>query len=619
MHKVKAVYDYSSPHEDDLSFKVGQIISVTEEEGDDWYVGEYVDDSGNKHDGLFPRNFVEKYEPEPPPRPNRASRYKPLEQAAGQTAPPTPVIPQQEPEPAQHEEPELPKSQPPPLEVPAAAKTVPLPMSPTSPESASSARAPEAFPPQPEAVKPSPAAKKGPPPIAVKSNAFRDRIAAFNAPAAAPPQPFKPSGAPASFIKKPFVAPPPSRNAYVPPVRETPQVKTYRRDEDPEIAERQTQDHDAAERAGLIAHDTPNTQEGEEEDQPKVSLKERIALLQKQQQEQAERAAAMHKEKVRRPPVKKRTESHEGHVEDSEDTGLERVASGASRERGSMDHSRPPRVPHDIKSPESHHQHREHLSDANDADHSGAGETEDAEGESTSVEDDEDRAKRHPPLPSRAVAAPSQELDVGDEQDVEEEEDEEEDEMDAETRRKLELRERMAKMSGGMGMPGMFGGMPMGGLPPKKKKSTIEKRAEEDEEHPLPPQRVAMFPMPGLPSVRSPEQEDRQFAVEKEDDVPHPVTGSHTADEVPDVEDIAPQPVQRTPTGERPPPLPTDSKFLIPRKPIHAIARQTLDCLYLPFSETVSKTYRACDGFSEYVMTVRVSSMFGVVFVVWRK
>ncbi|KAK1909753.1 hypothetical protein P3342_007925 [Pyrenophora teres f. teres] len=565
MYKVKAVYDYSSPHEDDLDFKVGQIISVTEEEGDDWYVGEYTDDSGTKRDGLFPRNFVERYEPAPPPRPNRASRHKPMEQPPAQEAPPTPQLPPSEPErmPAPRQEPEAPKTQPPPIEVPAAAKSTPLPMSPISPPSASSARAQEALHGQSESPKPAPPAKKVPPPVASKSNAFRDRIAAFNAPAAAPIQPFKPSGgAPANFIKKPFVAPPPSRNAYIPPTRETPPIKTYRREEDPEIAARQAQDQNDAERAGL-AQGGPKD-EGEEEQQPKVSLKERIALLQKQQQEQAERAAAMHKEKPKRPPVAKRTLSQDAQAEDSENTDLERVVSGASKNRPSMDQARPPRSSHDIKSP-----NRELLSE-NDADQSGAGETEDAGGESTSVEDDEERPKsRHPPPPPpRAAAAPAQEPDVGDEQDVAEEEEEEEDEMDAETRRKLELRQRMAKMSGGMGMPGMFGGPPMAPLPPKKKKPILDKKPEETAENSSPQQRIPMFGMPGMPPVRSPEPaEDRTLSVEKEEEVPRPVTASHPAEEVPDVEDVASSTVQPTPTSEQPPPVPSDRRPVPPPVP----------------------------------------------------
>jgi hypothetical protein len=614
MFKVKAVYDYSSPHDDDLNFKQGQVINVTEEEGDDWYVGDYVDDSGAKQDGLFPRNFVERYEPEPPPRPNRASRHRPLEQPAAQTAPPTPVIPQQEHEPAQYEEPEAPQPQPQPVQVPPPTKQESTPMSPVSPPSATNARSAEIAPAPAvnEAAKASPAAKKAPPPpIAAKSNAFRDRIAAFNAPAAAPIQPLKVGGAPSTFIKRPFVAPPPSRNAYVPPPKEAPQVKSYRREEDPEIAERQVQDQEAADRAGLASHDAQSTQENEEDNQPKISLKERIALLQKQQQEQAERtAAAMHKEKPKRPPPKKRLESHDGRAEDSEDTELDRVASGASRQRESMDHARPPRTSHDIRSPDSHHA-RELVSE-NDADQSGADNTEDAEGSSTSVEDDEDKSKhQHPPLPIRAPAAPTQEPDVGDEQDVEEEE-EEEDEMDAETRKKLELRARMEKMSGGINMAGMFGGMPMGGIPPKKKK-TADREAEEREEQSIPQQRVAMFPMPGMLSAKSPEQEGRQFAVEKEHEPSHLVTSSHAPDEVPDVEDVTPQPMQRAPTGERAPPIPSDRKFLIPRKPLDCFVRPTLDCFQSASSELVTKTYCASDGASEYVMVVSVSSMFGVV------
>ncbi|KAI4930068.1 hypothetical protein J4E85_004692 [Alternaria conjuncta] len=592
MYKVRAVFDYVSNHEDDLGFKVGQIISVTEEEGDDWYVGEYTDDSGTKHDGLFPRNFVERYEPEPPPRPNRASRHKPLEQPPAQEAPPTPQIPQQEPEPVLPQEPEPPKPQAPPIEVPSAAKTTPLPMSPMSPRSASSAKAPEALPPQSESSKPAPPAKKAPPPVAPKNNAFRDRIAAFNKPTDPPPKPFKPSGGAPSFIKKPFVAPPPSRNAYVPPTREAPPVKTYRREEDPEIAERQAQTQNDAERAGLVAHDKANANEGEEEPQPKISLKERIALLQKQQQEQAERAAAMHKEKPKRPPVAKRTESQDAPAEDSEDTGLERVTSGASKGRASMDQNRPPRTSHDIRSPDALNRDRDLLSE-NDADQSAAGDTEDAGGESTSVEEDQDRPKsRHPPPPPpRAPTAPTEELNVGDEQDVpEEEEEEEEDEETAELRRKEELRERMRRLGGGIpgmpGMPGMFGGgMPMGGgLPPKKKKSTTEKRPEETEEYSMPQQRVPMFGMPGMMPVRSPEPEDRTLSVEKEDETSHPVTGTHSANEVPDVEEVASQPARPT-TGDGPPPVPTDRR------------------LQSPSSETLSKTYVTYDGLSEYVMT----------------
>ncbi|KAF2181411.1 hypothetical protein K469DRAFT_638528 [Zopfia rhizophila CBS 207.26] len=570
--KVKAVYEYSSPHEDDLSFPAGQIITVTEEEDADWYVGEYVDDSGAKKDGLFPKNFVDKYEPEPPPRPNRASRHKPLEPPSATEEPPTPEIPQQEAAPVEREEPEPPKPQVAPVEIPLAVKSQ---VSPTSPPSATSAKSPEVSQKPPAAPKLTPATlaeKKSPPPVAAKSSSFRDRIAAFNQPAAAPIAPFKPGGGPPNtFIKKPFVAPPPSRNAYVPPPRETPQLKTYRRDEDPEIAERQAQDQENADRIGLSGATASNE---DEEGQPKpTSLKERIALLQKQQQEQAARAAALQKEKPKKPPMKKRTESHESYsrAQDGEGAALEKVTSSESKERGSLDNVRPRRTSHGMKSPDIMPQNRELHSDANDADQSGAGDTEDAEGTSTSVEDDDQPKNKAHTLPERAAAAPAKEPDVGHEDGAEDDEEEEEDEMDAETRRRLELRERMAKMSGGMGMAGMFGapgGLPMGGLPPKKKKPAPERRPTDDgQEYPVPQQRVPMIPVPGMPAVKSPESEDTELAVEKEAATPHPITHERAADEVPDVEDVTPQSIQRTPTGEHPPPVQAEKRPVPPPVP----------------------------------------------------
>jgi hypothetical protein len=421
-------------------------------------------------------------------------------------------------------------------------------------------------------------------------------------------QPFKPGGGPPStFIKKPFVAPPPSRNAYVPPPREAPPVKTaYRREEDPEIAERQAQEQKNAERAGPAPN---SSNDGDAEDQPKpTTLKERIALLQRQQAEQAERAAAIQKEKPKKPPIKKRTESHDGRSHEVEDPALEKVTTTESA-RGSLDNARPPRSSHGIKSPDAAPSHREILSDANDADQSGAGDTEDAEATSTSIEEEDVQPERAPP--PRAAAAPPVEADVGDEEGAAEEADEEEDEMDAETRRKLELRERMAKMSGGMGMAGMFGGprgIPMGAPPPKKKPSGPEKRNTEDSDD-FPQQRIAMLPMPGMPTVKSPESEGTQLGEEREDMTPHPHTSpSHQVDDDSDTEDMTAQPIKRTPTFDRPPPVPQESKFLIPRKPLDRV-HEYLDCFKLSSCETVSKTYFASDGKSEYMMTVSVLSM----------
>lgn len=138
----------------------------------------------------------------------------------------------------------------------------------------------------------------------------------------------------------------------------------------------------------------------------------------------------------------------------------------------------------------------------------------------------------------------------------------------------MELRERMAKMSGGMGMPGMFG-MPMPGMkpPPKKSTSGSERKSidshRESEQSPPPAQRIPMIPIPGMgmPQVRSPDSEDTEMAVEKENEPAHPITDEHDADEVPDVEDIKAQPQE----SGAPPPLPQERP--VPPPPVAAESR----------------------------------------------
>lgn len=483
--KVKAIFAYSSEHDDDLKFLEGQIITVTEEEDNEWYVGEYVDSSGLSQSGLFPKNFVERYEPAPPPRPTRAHKPK-----AADTSAPEPALPQlPEPSKPKSEETKTPQAEfaPPPAPAPIDERSAPI----LSPKPASK---------QFEAVtEPSPApkpaqatpAKGPPPPVSDKpsSSSFKDRLKAFNQAGGPPPVPFKPKGSD-NYIRKPFVAPPPSRSAFVPTPREAPPPKVYRREEDPEIAQRRADDEAAAHKAGLAPG------EGEEEDAPKpVSLKERIALLQQQQLEQANRGANTHKKKPPKPPTK-RTESQEAEAapaRDSIDTDQERTARTSSdliREQSARRPSKGPKVP-DIPP-------REPFSDGNEADQSAAGETtEDNEPES-STEDDSAAQRRH--------QVPVAQRDVGEEEDLTEEGEGEDDESeDEETRRKRELRERMAKISGQGGFNPMFGGsgmgisMPgMGGAPLKKKKPAPEQRSLGEEESPAATS-APRVPIPGMP------------------------------------------------------------------------------------------------------------------------
>jgi hypothetical protein len=567
--KVKAVYAYSSEHDDDLNFREGEIINVTEEEGEDWYVGEYTDSAGTCHEGLFPKNFVEKYEPEVPTRPTRPARPK------SEARSPQPAAHEPQHEEVEEEAPPVPaasKPTAPLVEVPPAAshhdEEPRSPPTATAPKPAVSKAepppAPKPAPAEPAQSEPTPVKAK-PPPVAPKSSAFKDRIAAFNKAEAAPIAPIQPGrGAPRNeYIKRPFIADPPSRNAYIPPVHKSEPVhKPYIREEDPEIKRKQEEDRQAAEVAGLTA-DAPAaaaiTEEGEEAPKP-MSLKERMALLQKEQEAQrARHAEAAPKKERKPPPPKKPSESSDrGVAQEGEGEELERVPT--ERERQSLDVQRAPRVqsaqrkPTDPMSPIPAVPQHEILSGGEEADQSAAGETtEDDSG--TIGPDDEDKV--HPVSHGR-------EPDVGDEEDTTEDAgDEEEEELDEEEQRKQRLRERMARLAGGQQGGGPFNpfGMPPAAAAPPKKRSTREKKASEDSASvasaPQIPQMIAIPGMGGIapmPRVQSPKNEtahehqaegETEAPAEEEEEQPLPPRRSTNLDRE------APPPVPKGKLGKK--------------------------------------------------------------------
>ncbi len=578
--RVKAQYDYTSKESDDLNFPNGQIILVTDEEDADWYYGEYEDSEGYKQEGLFPKNFVKIFEPETPPRPSRISRSKKeLDSSAGgdegargtnageAEAPSPEAVTTSAPSEARSVANEHMEAQKQPVQPP---KIEPRPAAPAANTT----------------TKPAPpgSSKPAPPPTIEKpsSGSFRDRINAFNKPAAPPVAPNKPSGLGSSgsgFVKKPFVAPPPSKNAYVPPPREPPPQKAYRREEDPEIIARASYENENEDLPSQAQVASPTD---ESEDQPKpTSLKDRIALLQKQQMEQAARhaEAGQKKEKPKRPP-RKHVEPHDHAPEQEEDVGgetLERMNSGETTGKRSIDiarsttRSRKSREATPIGSPVAVPS-RELLNDPNDADQSGVGDTEDGEELSTGRDDSDEKPPRKTSLPpSRQPQAPVGEAEVGDEEDNAEEEDDEEDggeEIDPEVKRRMEIRERMAKMSGGMGMAGMFG--PPGGLPPrttaKQASGSSERKASsnstsgqtESPQSRAPP--VPTMPASSLHKVRSPEENDSPPEVGKEEvGLPKSLVQGRDPADMRDVEDMKEEPVlpsRRSTERSAPPPIP---------------------------------------------------------------
>lgn len=538
--KVKAVYEYKSDEPDDLNFGIGQIINVTDEEDAEWYTGDYEGANG-KVEGIFPRNFVEKYEPTIPTRPARGNRKSTLPETLAQQAP---------------------------------AQPDPLPSSPTqiaeqpTVEPRKEVRSPEPVEevvPKPAPViknaEPKPLAARQPPPVAEKptGSSFKDRIAAFNKPAAAPVAPFKQSGGTSSggsggsFVKKAFVAPPPSRNAYVPPPTQAqPTPKPYKREEDPEMAREEAPDT-------RVVSDAPGAEVASTEDQPKpTSLKDRIALLQQQQLEQAQRNAE--KRKPKKPPPAQRTDSADNDIQrvESTEAPLARQKTGDTLGHKSIDAERAS-INKDLGSPENEVDLptvvpplRELVSDTNDADDSGAADTEDAQDLSTEEERRRSKSLRSPSATThdstRPIAQDVPEEAVGEEAEAEEDTEEEE---DPEVRRRRELRERMAKMSGGMGMMGMFG--PPGGMSAASKKPKVAKAEQlpietghEEEMARAPP--IPIMALPGMSSRTQPQAEQEES--EPEDTAsPTPIGSSHHAGEA-DEDYVSHQPV-RTSTDQR--------------------------------------------------------------------
>ena len=582
--KVKAVFEYKSSETDDLNFPNGQIITVTAEEDGEWYSGEYVDAAGNKIEGIFPRNFVEKYEPAIPTRPSRGPK-KPqpseskVEAAEGvnpeviavkaTSPPPTRAQPRPAEEEPHDTNDALPATQ------PTATQAMQLETQRMPVEAASPPAAVHAKPPPPVAEKPS-------------SSSFKDRIAAFNKSAAPPIAPFKPSGqSSSSFIKKPFVPPPPSKNAYVPSHREPPPQRVFRRDEESSTMQDQAENTTVSDPTLVNA-----VSEAEPEAKP-TSLKERIALLQKQQLEQAARLADPTPKKDKpKKPQKKRTESSEqlGQSQVAAETDSLPVLEDEIPTRRSVEFEdddtgslRGPkrrqsaRAPIETPPPPA----RELVSDTNDADDSGAGDTEDAPEISTEDERSAARSRVVSTKPLQAANVPlsdvtqmdrEQELqnhsvtkddaeDENEEEDAEEDDDEEEEEEeDPEIRRKRELRERMAKMSGGMGMMGMFGppgGAPSSGSTARKPKPPPRDQHEAGGEQSVtkaPP--VPIMALPGMSNMHQPRPEaSADVETDEEDTAQHtpeePLTQVATSEAI-----DKPPPPPRTSTDRAPPPIP---------------------------------------------------------------
>ncbi|KAK6533865.1 hypothetical protein TWF281_005215 [Arthrobotrys megalospora] len=538
-YTVCALYDYSSPHEDDLNFTTGQKIRVTEEEGTDWLHGQYRDNQGALHQGIFPKNYVERVEEPEPPK-----------------LPPVPVRPQHD-DSKKAAPPAAPAEDPPvksPPKQPAAAPVEQIPPQKDQPTNRKSFVAPRTKSETPKpALSPTSTEEEGKP-----VGSFRDRIAAFNRSTAAPLAPTHGQPRSSGFIKKPFVPPPPSKNAFIPPVQQHVEPR------------RDVESRPAPKEPPVNKQDDPA-----QEEPPKVlSLKDRMALLQSVQLNPA--MGGKPKKPPKPPPKKKEDPVPKPEAQDAAQPPEPTSEGDNSLPRASME------APGTANETAGDNQNT-----SRDAAH-------DAEGaqESQPALNQQDAAKNESAKPGEGAG--KGEGEEAEEEGPEGEEEEEEEEVDPEIARRLAIRERIMKMSmsSGMGgMGGMYGGIPMMGGPaayrpppktPKMEPSAVETEASTSSGPP--PEQFRMVPI--LPMARPPvppqaadsDADDHSLRSPRpkhESDTDSPVKDAPTEDEstVPELsakkasrpsleseaDDEPTSPLKPTSRDSRPPPPPPPS------------------------------------------------------------
>ncbi|KAK9370091.1 hypothetical protein V1509DRAFT_618500 [Lipomyces kononenkoae] len=499
--KVKAIYEYISDHPDDLSFPISQLITVTAEEDEEWFSGRYFDNVGALREGMFPKNFVEivveDESPAIPSHPSRSHRSQvPPPQSPSSLTREATIA---EPEPEIHEKSDE--------GIRTAMAGSPQAQKPVQVQSSSAMSA--------AASSPVPiSSNTEPKPDLARSEAkssFRDRIAAFNIANAAP---IGPQSKPAvqSFVKKPFVAPAPS--AYIPPAPQNVSKATgvpYEQSASPRTS---------------IDDDRVSSEEPHGSHEPIIpggtSLKDRIALLQQMQLEQqaaqAAKAAKKKKTHKKQPSQQLPDQPEETTIAGAETTVNELHPFSdeleASPTSESIAQFAQPEVTATLGSYTNTAGPTPTASQGVDLDEESAGDQSDVE--------DNIEASSLPVSPQMRVQEPGSELvgEADDEQaqDIDEDEADEEEEIDPEVARRIAIRERMAKMSGGMGMPfaipGVMG-MPMGPFPKSTTKKVPEQPKSSVEEVYSQPKPIPILPMAGPPPTNLESQQDEEDVEEE--------------------------------------------------------------------------------------------------------
>lgn len=439
---------------DDLPLQPDQIITVTEVVDDDWLFGSYNDDSGNTRSGYFPKSFVEPYSE---PSPETAAPTSAAETANASDPVTTSELVSQS-EPTQKEEPK---------------------------ESGATST-------EPVFGSLDPKLKDIEENIVHEPENFKNKLQSFNV-SSTPLMPMeKPKEE--SFVRKPFSATD-HRTSYVPPSLGT--NKTVRKEEKkPDVV------------SGDIVSESSKVEEVEA---PRMTLKERMQLLQQQQAEEQKAIEAALKRKEERKKAKHQIHHHPtegvtdasnpetmegGEFNDAKSVNTRQSLDLGSNEGGNLEPSTLTDLSGEKVQSAIHTQARRASGEV-------GGDKEENE-EDDEEEEEEEREGEEEEASNNADA--DADADDAYDDDDDDDDDDEETEEDEEELRKRRLAERMAKLSRGMGMMGMMGmmGAPIPAAPTtnkKTKKSKKEKKAEDDMEGV--PEAIPILPLAGsaIPSA----------------------------------------------------------------------------------------------------------------------
>lgn len=440
--RAKALAEFKAEQEDDLSFPKGAIVTVTAIADEHWYEGTY-----NGNSGIFPKSFVEAM---PMVVPKQPLKDRPI-----------PVAPVAENAPLAKQEKD------------AIPETVD---SEGADEDDSEERTEEAA--SEIILTPWEAPKK------VETNT-PPKPKASSAPSVPVPMPSTRRKDDPYAISKQFIGA--GKSSYVPPVKPRDQSNVIHGF------------HDVAKSSEIVRESDPVVEE--EEEGPKMSLKDKIAMLEVQQREMDERAAAQEKkEKKKKAKNTLKQQNTASLLESYSHTELSHHGTGntIAEEHAPVGHE------HGVCAGAT-----EHNLDIKEEDE-----------EETEALEETDRLEKED-----AEALEEGESEEANDEEEESEEDEEEDE---EVVRRRKLVERMAKISGGRNMFGMMGmASPFGtsktDTKPNRSKS-VRKASASDEvdpsvpahSHPVVP--PSAMPLPGLAlSLLKPEEENRQPPATTED------------------------------------------------------------------------------------------------------